>query len=200
MIETPPELLAVDPSISSAGVARFTHDEHGVAVCVAAARIPVTSEGPPGVRCLMMAAAIRRWVGHLRFSRLELAFEWPQIYTSAKSKGDPNQLIGIAGVGCALAGLLAGQGLIGDVLTPTPAEWIGQLPKVCPVCRGKAKRKCLACEGSAWKTPRGRRIRSRLSPAELAVIPDQNDAIDAVGIGLWSVGRLELVGVFPGAV
>ena len=76
------------------------------------------------------------------------------------------------------------------ILTPTPAEWIGQLSKVCPACRGKAKKKCSECRGSAWETPRGRRIRSRLTPAELALVPDQNDAIDAVGLGLYALGRL----------
>jgi len=83
-----------------------------------------------------------------------------------------------------------------EVFSPMPAEWVGQLSKVCAYCdgkkgrgRGKKRVLCPECKGSDWETPRGRRIRSRLSPAELALVPDQNDAIDAVGLGLWKLGR-----------
>src|SRR5690606_24449015 len=118
-----------------------------------------------------------------------IAFECPQWYERAKSKGDPNQLAGVAGVAANVCGMLHRNNPV--ILSPKPAEWIGQISKVCPTCKGKAKRKCSDCHGSAWETPRGRRIRSRLSPAELALVPDQNDAIDAVGIGLWALGRLK---------
>jgi hypothetical protein len=98
------------------------------------------------------------------------------------------------------------------VLSPTPVEWTGQVPKVCPACNGKktepaafrfnakspkrVKRVCIECHNSAWGTPRGRRIWLRLTEAERALCPDQNDAIDAVGLGLHALGRLEKISVF----
>lgn len=190
----PGRLVAADPSINSAGVAFF---ESGV--LRAAQRVTSPSGGDIGVRCFTMAARIRQWcratMPHAPFA---LVFEWPQIYRNTKSKGDPNDLIGIAGVGSMLAGLY-GDSLL-ELHTPTPAEWIGQCPKVCQRCFGKAKKKCPLCKGSAWLTPRGRRIRTCLTDAEVNRVPDQNDVIDAVGIGLWRLGRLKLVQLFHGAV
>lgn len=194
------ELVSIDPSINSVGAARWSD---GVLVAAAQVRgLASVADKAIGVRCLAMAVEIHRWhtpkpPAHFP---LELAFEWPQVYRAVKSKGDPNQLIGIAGVGSALAGIFAAQNRLANLVTPTPAEWIGQLPKVCPACRGRRSKACKACGGSAWETPRGRRIRSRLKPSELALVPDQHDAIDAVGIGLYALGRLDVARVFPGAV
>jgi hypothetical protein len=187
-------LLAVDPGVRSPGVALFHHG-----VLHDAARITGSSstDGDHGARWLEVAYNIVNWA----FSKsggwktLHVVFEKPQIYTWSKSKGDPNDLIGLAGIGGAVCGLLHSQHPV-KVSSPKPDEWIGQLSKVCPTCKGKAKKKCSDCHGSAWETPRGRRIRSRLSPAELALVPDQNDAIDAVGLGLFVLSRLEPVRVF----
>ncbi len=185
-------LISVDPSIRSAGVAWFQDRELTGAIRVC----EELSQDNTGIRCLRMAGAIFKFTS---LNTADLAFEWPQIYRAVKSKGDPNDLIGIAGVGSALAGLMAGRALLGGLSTPTPAEWIGQLPKTCQLCKGKRKRTC-RCKGSSWATPRGMRIRSRLTAAELALIPDQNDVIDAVGIGLYALGRLDPARVFAGAV
>lgn len=165
-------LLAVDPSVRSPGAAIFCDS-----VLVAVARIPCkrASDVSDGQRWLDVATQIRAWVGARQIT--SFIFEKPQIYTAFKSKGDPNDLIGLAGIGAALAGMLGV-----SVLSPTPAEWIGQLPK--------------STRGSALDSPRSQRIVSRLSPAELALVPDQHDAIDAVGLGLWALGRLKPHSVF----
>ncbi len=193
------ELVSVDPSINSVGAARWSD---GVLIGSAQVRgLASVADKSTGVRCLAMAVEIHRWVNPTpAHFPLELAFEWPQVYRAVKSKGDPNQLIGIAGVGSALAGIFAAQNRLANLLTPTPAEWIGQLPKVCPACHGRRSKACKSCHGSAWETPRGRRIRSRLKPPELALVADQHDVIDAVGIGLYALGRLDVARVFPGAV
>lgn len=181
--------LAIDPGLNSPGVALFKSD-----VLIAAARIRVPdefAEFSPGERWCEVAQLIARWVMTLD-DILHVVFERPQWYARGKSKGDPNQLAGVAGVAAAVCGILTG--VNGDrplISSPTPAEWIGQLSKVCPACKGKAKKKCAECRGSAWETPRGRFIRKRLSEAELALVPDQNDAIDAVGLGLFILGRLK---------
>lgn len=191
-------LLAVDPSVRSPGAALFNSDKHLVA-CTRLTIAAPSEDVAEGQRWLDVATAILAWASKhdgLRFGVLTLVYERPQIYTWSKSKGDPNDLIGLAGVGAALSGRCAALVPQFNVVTPKPDEWVQGTSKVCPVCKGKAKRKCKTCEGSAWKTPRGQRIRSRLSPAELALVPDQNDAIDSVGIGLHALGRLAPIRVY----
>lgn len=188
-------LLALDPGMCSPGVALFQGD-----VLFRAGRV-IAPSGlaalAPGKRWLEVAKLIVAWAGeHVPpfVPVAQIVFELPQWYRASKSKGDPNDLVGVAGVAANVTGLF---GLaVPEVFSPTPAEWIGQLSKVCPTCKGKAKKKCKDCLGSAWETPRGRRIRSRLTGAELALVPDQNDAIDAVGLGLFQLGRLAPRSVF----
>lgn len=202
-------LLAIDPGMNSPGYAVFMLSG-GLYPLFGADRVTVPaawSELEPGHRWLEVAHEIVTRIQDkvAPSSITQVVFEKPQWYQRSKSKGDPNDLVGVAGVAAAVCGILAGRHHL-DVFSPTPAEWIGQLPKVCPVCKGKKstmslKRKrvktvCGTCHGSAWETPRGRFIRSRLTPAELALVPDQNDAIDAVGIGLWKLGRLQPRTVF----
>lgn len=188
-------LIALDPSLNSPGAAWFGEDG-----LVAAARFNTIEykDLPDGERWLHVARVLAGW----SFPRLlaapcrllTIVFERPQVYTRDKSKGDPNHLVGIAGVASCLVGILSVHGPV-TVSSPHPGEWIGQLPKTCHACKKNLK-KCPVCRGSAWNTPRGKRIRSRLSPAELALVPDQNDAIDAVGLGLWASGRLAPRSVF----
>ena len=180
-------LLALDPGLRSPGIALF---DSGALQFADRIRVPDFSVSPTGARWLLVAtqildALIRRGEDDLIDT---IIFECPQVYTREKSKGDPNHLVSIAGVAACLVGMLACNNP--QILSPHPGEWIGQLAKTCHVCKKNLK-KCPECKGSAWSTPRGRRIRSRLSDAELALVPDQNDAIDAVGLGLWSLGRLQ---------
>lgn len=159
----------------------------GVLVAAGRVQIPLSAADlPDGMRWLVVA---RRIVLTVNSPIHGIVFERPQWYSKAKSKGDPNQLAGVAGVAACVVGVLSCSRDRLEVSSPTPAEWIGQLAKTCAYCNAN-KKKCPWCLGSAWNTPRGRRIRSRLSPAELALVPDQNDAIDAVGLGLWHLGRL----------
>jgi hypothetical protein len=201
-------LLSVDPSVRSVGIAVFE---------------PVVTPGRPrgfdveirlswsehvqeektdedmGKRCLRMAGSILRTCARRNTEPTELVFEWPKILTIGKSKGDPNDLIPMAGVGCALAGLLAGR--LVDLFTPWPSDWIGNIPKQCHACKQTpGKKSCKVCHGSAWRTPRGRLIKESLSAEELALVHDQHDEIDSVGLGLWKTKRLIVRRVFPGAV
>ncbi len=179
-------LLALDPGMNSPGVALF---DGGLLRFADRIRVPEYAGSSDGARWLMVAqqivdALLRRGEDDLVDT---IVFERPQWYARGKSKGDPNQLAGIAGVAANVTGILSRYSP--RVVSPTPAEWIGQLAKTCPACKAN-KKKCPVCLGSAWNTPRGQRVRSRLSEAELALVPDQNDAIDAVGLGLWAGGRL----------
>lgn len=182
-------LLALDPGLNSPGIAFFGNDG-----LVAAARFNTLEykDLPDGQRWLAVSRTLLAWslplLSQYKPDPLTVIFERPQVYTRMKSKGDPNHLVSIAGVAANLTGALAVYGHI-LVSSPHPGEWVGQLKKTCHAC-GENKKKCPECKGSAWNTPRGRRIRSRLSPAELVLVPDQNDAIDAVGLGLFELGRL----------
>ena len=184
--------LSLDPSIRSCGIALWSDTE-----LLLADRIQLAAEHSDiAMRSLAMAHAVgTRARTHVQ--RIDtLVFEWPQIYTAVKSKGDPNDLIPMAGVGCALATMLG----VSTVRAPHPADWIGQCPKVCPKCKGIRAKSCKLCSGSAWKTPRGRRIADALTQPERDRVPDQHDVIDSVGLGAWWHGRLVLVRNFPGAV
>jgi hypothetical protein len=185
-------LLAIDPGVNSPGIALFSGAKLSLAVRIIATANSRCQED--GMRWHLVAKQIVSWVGDNEI--VSVVFERPQWYARAKSKGDPTELAGIAGVAANVCGMLSPA----SILSPTPAEWIGQLPKVCPVCKGKAKKKCTECHGSAWETPRGRRIRSRLSAEELTLVPDQNDAIDSVGIGLWALGRLAPNRIFSNGI
>lgn len=163
-------LLAVDPSIRSTGVALFVGRE-----LVSCARIQVPAEGSIGERVLRMAMKVSDWYGDWapRTPLQCMIFEWPQIYAAAKSKGDPNDLPGLAAVGGAIAGIVKPI----TILTPTPREWTGGVPK--------------STKGDPWLSARGIRVASRLSPAELALVPKSHDAIDGVGLGLFALGRFQ---------
>lgn len=216
-------LLSIDPGMNSPGVALFDNASR----LFRAGRVPIPTRYAtyrPGHRWMVVARDIVQWlcsesgVNHVDDRMItDVVFEKPQWYQRAKSKGDPNDLVGVAGVAANVTGMLSCHRDI-RVFSPEPAEWIGQCPKVCPVCKGKKtaptigftqsminakngkhkreKTYCAACGSSAWGTPRGQVIRRRLDERELALVPDQNDAIDAVGIGLFAVDRLKPVSIF----
>jgi len=153
-------LLAVDPGLSCSGVAVFDALDHSLQRAA-----PITALGRDRLqipqRCLMMAAAIRAYGDTPDY----LVCEWPQIYTSGKGKGDPNDLIPLA----VICGMLAAQYPSASVYTYAPREWKGQVPKRVMVTR----------------------VLGRLSDEELALLTtSDHNAIDAIGIGLWHLGRL----------
>ncbi len=172
-------LLAVDPGLRNPAWAYFIE---GVLMRAQRTKIPASLvKLPVGQRCLEVAKLIRAdyfanapstWV-------TELVIEYPQIYTARKSKGDPNDLLPLVGVGMALAGMLDV-----PVISPTPAQWIGQVAK--------------ATTGDPLASPRGARIWGRLSEIERSNVVVSHDSIDAVGIALWRLGRLEKRRVLPG--
>lgn len=188
MIDPVGDLLAFDPAANNPAGALF---RGGILHCAERLSLDKSwKELPPLDRCVRIAAHAVRWAMAMDAVPRVLICEHPQIYRAAKSKGDPNDLILLATINGALGGILSyaaagrDQGVV--MLSPTPAEWIGQLPKVTT--------------GDGWKSPRGERIRGKLSVAERAVCDGTHDAIDATGLGLFALGRLDRVRVFPGAV
>lgn len=97
-----------------------------------------------------------------------VVIELPQIYPGSRSKGNPNNLIKLA--------FEAGR-LIGDKAFETvlPRQWKGTIKKEVML----------------------RRILSRLTDEEIAMLKalklpksKEKECIDAIGIGLWKLGRL----------
>ena len=95
-------LLAVDPSIRSTGVALFRSGDL-ISADVIKASDAKASTADIGMRTLRMAQEVVAWVGGCDAAPGTLVGEYPQIYTTDKSKGDPNDLLALAGVGPILA-------------------------------------------------------------------------------------------------
>ncbi len=181
------DLFAVDPSVSSAGVALFRGG-----VLIAASRIRLEpGKRDHGAKCMRMAHQILAWVVGQHAEPRTLVMEWPKIYHGAKGKVDPNDLIGLAGIDMAVAGALTvaliPRNITLELVTPLPSDWIGQLPKTKTVKGAKV-------------SPRGAFILGKLTDEEALIVPASHDAIDAIGIGLWGLQRLERHRVFAGAV
>jgi hypothetical protein len=102
-----------------------------------------------------------------------LVIEVPQVYRAAMSKGDPNDLIKVA---IEVGRWIERARIVGaEVIEVHPATWKGQIPKEVHHAR----------------------ILRELRPEELArlsrclALPatKRHNALDAVGLALWRVGR-----------
>lgn len=171
--------LAVDPGIRYPAAAIFDGSKRLFAA--SRVKLPASlSRAPMGERCREVGRLIAVWVSeHVDVNLIGgLVIEYPQVYTASKSKGDPNDLLPLVGVGIAVATIFHET----QVKSPTPREWIGQVPK--------------DETGDPWLSARGQKIRRRLTQEEIDCIVVSHDALDAVGLGLWALGRLERVRVF----
>lgn len=197
-------ILSVDPGLRHPAAALFRRGQLRAASRV---RVPSSWHGlGVGERCRLIGGAIHAWAEQegLEMSamieglELELAgdaagartvrrargveqvvIEWPQIYRLSKSKGDPNDLPGLAGVGMAIGGRLDV-----EVVSYLPKQWAGGTRK--------------AETGDPLDSPRGRLVWRCLSHDERGRVVRSHDAIDAVGLGLHHLGRLQRR-VYPGA-
>lgn len=185
------EIVALDPSLRRPGVAVF---RAGMLIASDAIGQDNSDTGKEvlGDRITRNAQSVVRWIlDHSTLPRV-LVVEWPQVYAAVKSKGDPNDLLAVAGVGAAVSTMLAvcvannARGVALDVRYISPADWCGQLPKI-------------EKQSEVWNSPRTRRIVSRLSRQEKEVVTMRHDAIDAIGIGLHVLGRMIPTRIFPGA-
>lgn len=166
----PADLLAIDPGIRSPGAALF---RDGRLIAATRIRFKIDTTQNAATRCKVAADAVLAWAlaSGLHWEGMSMAFEWPQIY-ARDTPARANAVVTMAGVDMALATMLNCRALNCYL----PAEVWGQLPK--------------STTGKASGSPRALRIASRLDAAELALMPDQHDAIDAIGIGLHALGRL----------
>lgn len=182
------EMVTLDPAAgltTSCGVAHWRSGE-----LVRAGDVKVgerIAKECKGARCQRFARAVLAWLMERPAKPRTFVYEMPQIYTTEKLSGDPNDLIGLAcvagGVGVGLS-LLASQYDTGlTVFDFKPGEWTGGLPKTKT--------------GDPWKSVRGQYVKRRLRSDELKLVPSSHDAIDAVGVGLFALGRFAPRCVYP---
>lgn len=159
-------LLAVDPGIRGCGVAMF-HRDRKTMLRAGYVRNTVT-KGDDMAAVIAMAKAVRVWTGQGLYVDT-VWVEWPRVYTAAKSKGDPNDLLPLAAVGSAVCVLhwdAAGHRVY-------PYEWKGQMSK--EVCHARTL---------------ARMSKEELDRIETVGAKDHN-TYDAIGIGLHALGRFE---------
>lgn len=173
-------IASLDPGLLNPAVAVFRDG-----TLVAASRVPAKSAWAKlcrGERCRLNAKALYQYVLGTGIKPCRLATEWPQIYTREKLKGDPNDLPPMCGVAVGLGCLLDA-----PVESYLPREW---LSGTCPKSTDESE--------DPFSSPRGQRVRAALSEAEVATVVPSHDAVDAVGIGLFYLGRFTPERVLPG--
>jgi hypothetical protein len=106
---------------------------------------------------------------------LAVVGEWPKAYKIGQSKNSADQLFPLAAI---TAGVAVRFGV--QSITPIPFEWIGTIPKD-------------EDNPDPWASPRGALVKRRLGVLELSAVVPSHDAVDAAGIGLWVLARLERV-------
>jgi len=124
----------------------------------------------PATAGLDLGSSLARFVGGYEIE--SLVVEYPIVYP--RGPGDPNDLLALAYVAGVLVGVL-------KPLSPrlvTPNRWKGNVPK-------KVIRLRVLGDRAAG-------VEGRLSKDEVEILGDDpsHHIVDAVGIGLWALGRL----------
>lgn len=159
--------VAVDPGLRGCGVAIFTRG-----TLMRAAYVKNSMESGRGYAAhAAMADAVDKWMTTREpLNTSDIIIEFPQIYgASTSKKGDDNDLLDLAGVGGAIASMFNTM----RILSPHPRDWKGQVPK-------------------ETMTERIRRALSDTERANIEKCPASlmHNVLDAAGIGLWQLGRL----------
>lgn len=167
-------IVAVDPGIAGCGVALAVEGKIHHARYV---RNPAGAGRSQAARCAYMARKVgltaRSWVSTIPFNFCvqpqRVVLEWPQVRAAGKGRGDPNDLLFLAGVDAAIGAEL----FPWDARCVVPREWKGTIPPDVLISR----------------------VQDRLSEEERArvILPAKSlahNVWDAVGIALWTVGRL----------
>lgn len=176
-------LLAVDPGIRGCGCAVF-RDGHLVDARYVVNPVRRGNDAAA-------AASMASWVfGELRrYKPDKLALEWPVVYYERIKRGeekrDPNDLLALTGVDTGIAVLFSPA----TAYTYRPAEWKGQLKKDAMLFRiqgrlGDGTLERNIAEDGASNAEGGEKTRG-------------HNVWDAVGIGLYHLGRLDRVRIIP---
>lgn len=173
-------LVSIDPGLNNPGVAVFLEGQLKMATRVPSPR--AWADRCTGERCRLVGENILQAIKAAHHGDFDvLATEYPFIYPKERDK-DPNDLPPMVGVSLYAAGALR----VPCVESYLPREWLG----------GNTSKET---QGSAWDTPRGQRAREALSEGELACVELSHDAIDALCVGLYYLGRFEFRRLYPGS-
>lgn len=172
------DLLAIDPGIRGCGVAlfqdgRLAHVDAEARLAWAAYVPNTVARGDDMVAILSMARAVRDAVAR-RVSGLVvdvLVVEFPQVYAGGKAKGDPRDLLTLAAIDGAIGVEIPARR---RVLRYFPREWKGQTDADLMLERILERLDALEVD--------------QIAPCRASL---RHNAIDAVGIGLKALGRLE---------
>jgi hypothetical protein len=178
-------LVALDPGLRECGVAVFDRDTGELL----AAGMPENSmrrarglavwASMATAVAVFVQAAIDELSALRPVASVHVVSECPQVYTAGKSKGDPNDLIELAGVVGRVAGALGAS----SELSYLPREWKGTLDGDVMVERIKGRIDERPVERARVRLPRA--------------ADKHHNVWDAVGVGLHAVGRLAARKVFP---
>jgi|GEM_PF-2374169 len=170
----PGYIVAIDPGLRHAGVAVL--DPAGLLIAALCVRARERSDDPVALNASVSAYVTKFVRASVSADQpLEVVAEWPRVYGRGKSKGDPADLLPLAGCSSACVARLRPD----TARAVRPDEWKGQAP-TDTVVRA--------------------RVEARLSPAERLVLQralDEagkthgHDVLDAVGIALWAAGRFD---------
>jgi|APCry1669188970_1035186.scaffolds.fasta_scaffold01748_7 hypothetical protein len=171
-------ILAIDPGVRALGVALFGGLGQMNLMRAALIRNPIKVGNGPEV-AFAACEALVRWL-EVDARRIETVIvEIPRVYGAAQQKGDQNDLIALAGIGYAASTAIVSAT---NRVRYFPREWKGTIDADQMTVRIEAK--LIPAE----------RQRIEKCPASL-----RHNVIDAIGIGLKFVGRLEPRRVYPGA-
>lgn len=173
-------LFCIDPGLRGLGAALFLDGKLSSATYI---KNPVT-EGRGYDAHRQLAKAVGAAFYPKVIVRCQMLIEHPRIYglKGAQNDGetDPNDLLDLVGVGAAVASL-EWLGAVIPVQTVFPSEWKGNMKKKMMTERIREK---LEASGEIERV--------------LSVGAKDHNTLDACGIGLWKLGRLNTK-VYPGA-
>lgn len=155
-------LLAVDPGLRGCGVALFSGQN-----LIRCAYLRGSKDAKDGAAWACMAQEVWEWAGA---DATRIVSEFPKVYSAGKSKGDPEDLLQLAGVVGALSALFSG-----TVQVVRPYEWKRQVPK--DIMTSRIINRLTGPEGEVAR--HGMPARSY-----------QHNVWDAIGIGLHALGRI----------
>jgi len=167
------KLVSIDPGYRACGVSYF---DNGQLVAASLVEVISDKDTDPADQFTKMGNAVADYIDSLDIGNtFDLAIEYPQQYVRSPSPRESVQkLVGVIGaISSVLQNRTGGLGV--NITTYTPRSWKGQVPKEIM----------------------NDRVRNRLIEDELETLPEysktkMHNVMDAIGIGLKHLNRLEL--------
>ena len=166
-------IISIDPGLNHVAVALWS--DRGTLLHASLVRNPDTRNKklPRPERWAIMASAVVRKISSMPtvaydpHQSLGLVVEIPKVRQRGSGKGDPNDLIDVAGVAAAIVAAFKATAGAFVAWAPLPEEWKGQLPKEVSLAR----------------------VQEKLTSAEKATVEDPppglyHNVIDAIHLGI----------------